>query len=128
MDTRMHFRVRVRRCEHSGLSQERWSVQRSCLRRASAQVEEILDYTYVDHWDSGAVEKVRLVRHTKQRDYVITADDAESGAGCTLLQIFCKCENHEEAAAMEMAVRDLVYLIKQDSVQPQHRCLRSLSP
>ena len=35
-----------------------------------------------------------------------------------LLQIFVKCENHNEAAAYEVAVRDMIYLIKQDAVQP----------
>merc|ERR1719313_1000733 len=80
------------------------------------RVDEILDYTLVDHWDFNG--KVELVRHTKQRDYVITADDAASGAGCTLLQIFVKCTSHGEAAAYEVAVRDLVYKIKQDCVQP----------
>ena len=39
---------------------------------------------------------------------MITADDAASGAGCTLLQIFQKCESHPEAAAYECAIRDLV--------------------
>jgi hypothetical protein len=80
------------------------------------KVSEILDYGYVDHWEKN--KKVELVRHTKQRDYVITADDAASGAGCTLLQIFCKCTSHPEAAAYEVAIRDLVYTIKQSSVQP----------
>jgi len=80
------------------------------------KVSEVLDYSYVDHWESNNL--VELVRHTKQRDYVLTADDAEAGAGCTLLQIFIKCENHNEAAAYEVAVRDMVYLIKQDAVQP----------
>ena len=51
---------------------------------------------------------------------VITSDDAASGAGCTLLQIFVKCTSHNEAAAYEAAIRDLVYLIKQDAVQPDH--------
>ena len=46
--------------------------------------------------------QVELVRHTKQRDYVLTADDAASGAGCTLLQIFVKCTSHNEAAAYEV--------------------------
>merc|ERR1719352_1135293 len=80
------------------------------------KVSEILDYGFVDHWEQN--KKVELVRHTRQRDYVITADDAASGAGCTLLQIFQKCESHPEAAAYECAIRDLVYLIKQDAVQP----------
>ena len=40
---------------------------------------------------------------------VITSDDAASGAGCTLLQIFVKCTSHGEAAAYEVAIRDLVY-------------------
>jgi hypothetical protein len=80
------------------------------------KVSEVLDYKYVDHWEQNNL--VELVRHTKQRDYVLTADDAEAGAGCTLLQIFVKCENHNEAAAYEVAVRDMIYLIKQDTVQP----------
>merc|ERR1719169_9906 len=79
------------------------------------KVDEILDYKFVDHIEANRVE---LVRHVKQRDYVITADDAASGAGCTLLQIFVKCTSHAEAAAYEVAIRDLVYLIPQDSVQP----------
>merc|ERR1719506_339454 len=83
---------------------------------AGKKVSEILDYNLVDHWDFNG--KVELVRHTKQRDYVLTADDAASGAGCTLLQIFVKCTSHGEAAAYECAIRDLVYLIKQDAVQP----------
>merc|ERR1719399_2363945 len=83
---------------------------------AGKKVSEILDYTLVDDWDKTG--KVELVRHTKQRDYVLTADDAASGAGCTLLQIFVKCTSHNEAAAYECAIRDLVYLIKQDAVQP----------
>ena len=45
------------------------------------QVSEVLDYKYVDHWEQNNL--VELVRHTKQRDYVLTADDAEAGAGCT---------------------------------------------
>merc|ERR1719352_1346672 len=80
------------------------------------KVSEVLDYKYVDHWEQNNL--VELVRHTKQRDYVLTADDAEAGAGGTLLQIFVKCENHNEAAAYEVAVRDMIYLIKQDAVQP----------
>merc|ERR1711871_1537776 len=83
---------------------------------AGKKVSEVLDYEYVDHWEKTG--KVELVRHTKQRDYVLTADDAASGAGCTLLQIFVKCTSHSEAAAYECAIRDLVYLIKQDAVQP----------
>jgi hypothetical protein len=80
------------------------------------RVEEILDYDLVDHWQEK--QKVELVRHTKQRDYVITADDAASGAGCTLLQIFVRCKSHKQAACYEIAIRDIVYKIKQDSVQP----------
>eukprot|EP01052_Picozoa_sp_SAG31_P018760 SAG31_NODE_1342_length_8700_cov_12.667829_7_plen_513_part_00 len=84
------------------------------------RADEILDYSFVDHIDPlkvGAKAKVELVRHVKQRDYVITADDAASGAGCTLMQIFVKCKAHEEAAAYEVAVRDLIYKIKQDDEQ-----------
>jgi hypothetical protein len=81
------------------------------------KASEILDYTLVDHWERA--NKVEKIRHVKQRDYVITADDAESGAGCTLLQIWVKCTNYDEAAAFEAGMRDLVYLIKQDAVQPE---------
>jgi len=80
------------------------------------KVNEILDYRVVDHLERKG--KVELVRHTKQRDYTITADDAASGAGCTLLQIFCRVTSHDEAAAHEVAVRDVVYTIKQDDSQP----------
>merc|ERR1719473_2630537 len=83
---------------------------------AGKKVSEILDYDFVDFWEKE--KKVELVRHTKQRDYVITSDDAASGAGCTLLQIFVKCSSHGEAAAYEVALRDMIYLIKQDAVQP----------
>merc|ERR1711959_561530 len=69
-------------------------------------VSDILDYKFVDHIEANRVE---LVRHVKQRDYVITASDASSGAGCTLLQIFKRCDKHDEAAAFEMAIRNLCY-------------------
>lgn len=80
------------------------------------RVSEILDYQFVDHIEGKG--KVELVRHVKQRDYTITADDAASGAGCTLLQIFVKCSSHEEAAAYEVAIRDLCYKIPQGDKQP----------
>jgi hypothetical protein len=80
------------------------------------KVSEVLDYAFVDFIEKA--NKVDLVRHVKQRDHVLNKDDAEAGAGCTLLQIFKACSSHEEAAAYEMALRDLCYLIKQDSVQP----------
>jgi hypothetical protein len=80
------------------------------------RVDEILDYSLVDKWESKKM--VELVRHTRQRDYVITSDDAASGAGCTLLQIFVKCTSHNMAAAYEMAIREIIYKIKQDAVQP----------
>jgi len=80
------------------------------------KVSEVLDYTFVDYIEKA--NKVDLVRHVKQRDHVLNKDDAEAGAGCTLLQIFKACNSHAEAAAYEMALRDLCYLIKQDSVQP----------
>ncbi|CAD7944594.1 unnamed protein product [Amoebophrya sp. A25] len=79
-------------------------------------VREILDYQFVDHIEGTG--KVELVRHVKQRDYTITADDAASGAGCTLLQIFIKCTTHEEAAAYEVALRDIIYRIPQGDKQP----------
>ena len=82
------------------------------------KVSDILEYEVVDHIEKS---KVELVRHVKQRDYVITSDDAASGAGCTLLQIFQKCKSHEEAAAMEIAIRNIVYKLrcKQGDVYPR---------
>ena len=82
------------------------------------KVSDILEYEVVDHIEKS---KVELVRHVKQRDYVITSDDAASGAGCTLLQIFQKCKSHEEAAAMEIAIRNIVYKLrcKQGDVYPK---------
>ena len=80
-------------------------------------MSEVLDYKFVDYIEKA--NKVDLVRHVKQRDHVLNKDDAEAGAGCTLLQIFKACNSHAEAASYEMALRDLCYLIKQDSVQPQ---------
>ncbi|CAD7937048.1 unnamed protein product [Amoebophrya sp. A120] len=77
---------------------------------------EILDYQFVDHIEGTG--KVELVRHVKQRNYTITSDDAASGAGCTLLQIFIKCKTHEEAAAYEVALRERIYKIPQGDKQP----------
>lgn len=71
------------------------------------KVKDILNYDLIDFLEKE--NKVELIRHVKNREYVITKDDAESGAGCTLLQIFQKCSTHEEAAAMEMAIRNIVY-------------------
>lgn len=84
---------------------------------AGKKVGEVLDYGFVDHIESK--NKVDLVRHVKQRDYVLTDADAASGAGCTLLQIFKACSSHEEAAAYEVAIRDLVYLIPQGDEYPE---------
>ena len=82
------------------------------------KVSDILEYEIVDYIEKC---KVELVRHVKQRDYVITSSDAASGAGCTLLQIFQKCKSHEEAAAMEQAIRSIVYEeeFKQGDVYPE---------
>jgi hypothetical protein len=80
------------------------------------KVSEVLDYKFVDYIEKA--NKVDLVRHVKQRDHVLNKDDAEAGAGCTLLQIFKACTSHEEAAGYEMALRELCYTIKQDSFQP----------
>lgn len=80
------------------------------------KVHEILDYDFVDHIENQ--QKVNLIRHTKDRDYVITSDDADSGAGCTLMQIFVKCATHNDAAAFEVAIRERIYLLKQGDEQP----------
>jgi hypothetical protein len=71
------------------------------------QVSDILDYHFIDYIEKH--NKVELVRHVKHRDYTITADDAASGAGCTLLQIFQRCRSQAEAAVMEQAIRKMAY-------------------
>jgi hypothetical protein len=46
----------------------------------------MLNYDYVRQIESnGMVDKIR---HIKQPDDIISQDDAMSGAGCTLLQIW----------------------------------------
>lgn len=70
-------------------------------------VGDILDYTYIDQIEKSG--EVNLIRHIKDRKYVLTADDAKSGAGCTMLQIWIITDTPEEAAKREMEIRKKAY-------------------
>jgi hypothetical protein len=72
------------------------------------RVGDQLNYEYVRHVEANIADKVR---HIKKEDDVIDADDALSGAGCTMLQIWFTKDTHEECAALEMEIRQQIYKI-----------------
>lgn len=75
--------------------------------KQEGKVGEILDYEYIDKIESDGT--VKLIRHIKDRGYVLTADDAKSGAGCTMLQIWIVTDTPQEAAKQEMYIRKNAY-------------------
>merc|ERR1711916_207989 len=76
--------------------------------KQEGKVSDLLDYEYVDHIEK---EEVDLIRHIKDRNYVLTADDASSGAGCTMLQIWITTDTAEEAAKREKEIRSKIYKV-----------------
>merc|ERR1712232_384553 len=77
----------------------REGVNKVCLEilitaKQTGKVTDLLDYDYVRHIEKN---EVKLIRHIKSSDYVLTEDDAKSGAGCTILQIWIVTSTHEEA-------------------------------
>lgn len=83
--------------------------------KVEAKVSDILDYDYVDKIEKG---EVKLIRHIKDREYTLTTDDAKSGAGCTLLQIWIVTDTHKEAALREVEIRKNIYKMKFDWEYP----------
>lgn len=84
--------------------------------KTAAPVTEILDYDYVEFLDRNEADKIRYI---KPRDYVLSDEDANSAAGCTIMQIWITTNSHAEAAAKEMEIREKIYKIKQDDQYPQ---------
>jgi len=79
--------------------------------KQEGRVGDVLDFDYIDSIDPEKTKDtdVYLIRHIKDREYVLTADDAASGAGCTMLQLWIVTETPEEAAKIEMDMRKKAY-------------------
>lgn len=75
--------------------------------KQEGKVGDILDYKYIDKIEKSG--EVKLIRHIKDRNYVLNADDAKSGAGCTMLQIWIVTDTPQEAAKREMEIRKAAY-------------------
>lgn len=84
--------------------------------KVEGKVSDVLDYNYVDEVEK--TDEIKLIRHIKDRNYVLTADDAKSGAGCTLLQIWIVTDTHKEAALYEVELRKKIYKQKFEWTYP----------
>lgn len=72
--------------------------------KETGAVSDILDYDYVDELESEGI----LVRHTRQRDDVLTDGDM-TAAGVMLLQIWLVADSKEEAITKEHELRRRIY-------------------
>ena len=75
--------------------------------KQESKVCDIIDYEFIDGLD--ADETVKQVRHMKDREYVLTANDAASVDECILLYIWILTDTAEDAARQEMYIRKNAY-------------------
>ena len=81
--------------------------------KEAGKVSEILNYDYVDFLEN---EENILIRHTKQKDDIITENDI-TVAGVMLLQIWLVGDTKEEVIAKEIDLRKKIYKHEQKDVE-----------
>ncbi len=81
--------------------------------KETGKVTDILNYDYVDYLEN---EEKILIRHTKQKDDIITQNDMTS-AGVMLLQIWITGDTKEEVIAKEIDLRSKIYKNEQTDIE-----------
>lgn len=81
--------------------------------KETGKVSDILDYDYVNYLEQ---EEKILIRHTKQKDDIITQEDM-TAAGVMLLQIWYTGNSKEEVIAKERALRKKIYKNEQKDIE-----------
>jgi len=85
--------------------------------KQTGKVEDILDYDYVEHLEN---EEGILIRHTRQRDDVLSESDM-TAAGVMLQQMWLVGDSREDVIRKEHEVREKIYRVPQeDAVYPPY--------